>query len=68
MSTSPTVLETASSWARRLARRQGEAADTPAPAVIAPRIERVERQVDALLWSGFTVGLLFATVDVQSPA
>lgn len=55
--------------AGRLAGEAREAAEVRAlaarPEVVALRVERVGKQVDALLWAGIGLGLLFTMVNVQ---
>jgi hypothetical protein len=53
----------------RLAAAAEEAAQVRAltlrPDVVALRVDRVRAQVDALLWAGIALGLVFTTVNVQ---
>ncbi|GAA0898323.1 hypothetical protein [Pseudonocardia zijingensis] len=55
--------------AEQLARQAREAAEVRAlatrPDVVALRVEGISAQVDALLWAGVGLGLLFTTVNVQ---
>ena len=55
--------------ADQLARQAHEAAEVRAlaahPDVLALRVERIGAQIDALLWAGIGLGLLFTTVNVQ---
>jgi hypothetical protein len=54
----------------RLAAAAREAAHvrslTTRPDVVALRVDRIRAQVDALLWAGIGLGLLFTTVNVQA--
>ena len=54
----------------RLVAAAGEAAQvrslTTRPDVVALRVDRIRAQVDALLWAGIGLGLLFTTVNVQA--
>lgn len=69
MSRLPNDPENATDRALELARHAHEAAQVRAlathPDVVALRVERVGKQVDALLWAGITLGLAFTTVNVQ---
>lgn len=69
MTRRPNEPDNATDRAAQLARHAQQAAQVRAlathPDVVALRIERVGTQVDALLWTGITLGLAFTTVNVQ---